>query len=611
MVLESFRKKLRHFDAPLTSVLGIPGRPLIGSLLAMLLMALLVRFSSKRFALESGLPSLHSETVDRIYLLLEPTVLLAVSIVVTFYLIVSASPFGRNSNSKRLHRFRMVITSVLLSCMTLAFLVAVENFLKKGLARARPVARTEHFIIAAALDGTLPSELIPLLKPDLFECEIGRALFSTPHRTVSEVLQVSIPNHTHEQVEQHIRSIQYREGIGPYTFDVRDMVEDWLGMSKWRQKKLQSTASRLLDPRKVCDLTGSAPSGHVLRQGFVFFLFCTVLVGRKGFRPWKWPTPWAVLLFAQLACLLIAAASRLYGYDHTLSDEMISLALTAGVLGVGTVVPLVVGEAQRRGVASISEAARDIARVTAAGDLCETTRAIADSIFAALNADFVHIYPFDADTNLLALPTIVAREAVGPSALGFHSRVLEESVVRKWLDLGEVQYYPFDTGALAGPFYGNTENINSRWQECRLDGEGELMIAPRLVQYFFGSNGEYLRGDVRTTCSSLPDPFPWLIRFLSHVCTRHGSDQRQYRIECQTKTPLSFESLIWVGYPETCTVEFGKIYDRRLASISSGGAPPPHRCSYKIHKAARPSDLAAILQHEAEKFIRRRIDPTI
>jgi hypothetical protein len=173
-------------------------------------------------------------------------------------------------------------------------------------------------------------------------------------------------------------------------------------------------------------------------------------------------------------------------------------------------------------------------------------------------------------------------------------------------------YYPFDTGALAGPFYGQTEDIDKRWTDCRIDGAGDPAVAPRLVRYLFGNNKRYLRGQVSTVCSTLPDPFPWLIRFLRNVRTDLGADQRQYRIECLTTSSVSFAKLIWVGYPSRYAPAFGKIFEKRLAGAGGTAAPTlPERWSYETYRAGRPAEMAAVLQQEAHTFVRNRIDHTI
>lgn len=173
-------------------------------------------------------------------------------------------------------------------------------------------------------------------------------------------------------------------------------------------------------------------------------------------------------------------------------------------------------------------------------------------------------------------------------------------------------YYPFDTGALAGSFYGQTENIDKRWTDCRMDGAGDSLVGPQLVRYLFESNRRYLRGQVSTKCSGLPDPFPWLIRFLKTVRTDLGADQRQYRIECLTSSPISFGNLIWVGYPSRYTPKFSRIFEGRLRTMG-GLAPsvPPERWTYETYRAGRPAEMAAVLQQEALTFLRRKIDETI
>jgi hypothetical protein len=168
--------------------------------------------------------------------------------------------------------------------------------------------------------------------------------------------------------------------------------------------------------------------------------------------------------------------------------------------------------------------------------------------------------------------------------------------------------YPFDTGALAYDFYGNAENINSNWRDCEVRLDGDTSAPARLVQYLFGSNRRYLKGQVSSTCSVLPDPFPWLIRFLRSVNTLQGSDQRQYRIECISKTMVPLSNLIWVGYPDSFTDAFARLFQARSATE---GSEPPERWTYDTYAAARPAEMAAVLQQAALGFLRGKIDSSV
>jgi PAS domain S-box-containing protein len=333
---------------PLDYVLGVRVKPLIVGSLAMLFMALLVRLSSKSYFLGTELPHSRNALFDFLYLLLEPTILLALTIVPTFMIIIGPRLTSPDHKGVAAGSPKLWATAILLSLLTLGFLISIENLLKQGLARARPVARTEHFIIAAALDGTLSPELAHRLTADLFECPIGRALFATGDFTTEHVANISVPGLSSRDVTRHIRSIRYREGIGPYTFDLEQQTKVWPEMAGWRQKHIEPILMHLLHSRKLCDLTGATPSGHVLRQGFVFFLFLAVLVARRGPYPWRWPASWTAFFLFQLFSLIVVGWSRLYGYDHSWSDELVSIGLTVGVLAVGRVVHMIAAESEQQ-----------------------------------------------------------------------------------------------------------------------------------------------------------------------------------------------------------------------------------------------------------------------
>jgi hypothetical protein len=165
-------------------------------------------------------------------------------------------------------------------------------------------------------------------------------------------------------------------------------------------------------------------------------------------------------------------------------------------------------------------------------------------------------------------------------------------------------YYPFDTGALARGYYGVSGDIVDHWRDCRITGRNDAHQPRRLVQYLFATNRKYIRGLASLSFAILPDPLPWLIRFLREDLTSLGADQRQYRIECQSKKPVSFNDLLWVGYPDVYAQWFARIFER-------AGDRRPDRWAYDTYSSSRPAEMAAVLQQEALTFIRGSVDNTL
>jgi len=199
----------------------------VASAVAMIVLSLLVAWSAKQLALAPATYLPHHQFFNGLYWLAEPNLILGVTIVLTWMI---AMPGFRDAlASHSLGRLTWIaVAALLISVLTLGTLQLVENLLKGGLARARPVTQTEPFIVAAALDGTIPHDLRSWLKGDLFECPIGRAVFKNgfpEHEDVEELARTA--ELSPDELDSHLRSIRYREGIGPYTYDIRNRIEAW------------------------------------------------------------------------------------------------------------------------------------------------------------------------------------------------------------------------------------------------------------------------------------------------------------------------------------------------------------------------------------------------
>ena len=246
----------------IANVLRILPEPGLVGVLCLFMAGVLVWLSGKAWALTTTLPHARTDTLDSVYRYCDPLLFLGLTTVLTFWLILYVLEF-RGQLRKGEHygiRFGIVL---ICSVTCLLTLVAFENLLKKGLARARPVARAEHFIIAAFIDHSLPPNLARSIRSERFECVVGRFVFK--HRETSssnsDNSHITLGN-LDTETEQHLRSIRYREGIGPHTFDLGSQLAEWQQMSEWRRKRLEPFVTGLLNRRRVCDTTSSTPSGH-------------------------------------------------------------------------------------------------------------------------------------------------------------------------------------------------------------------------------------------------------------------------------------------------------------------------------------------------------------
>jgi hypothetical protein len=187
-------------------------------------------------------------------------------------------------------------------------------------------------------------------------------------------------------------------------------------------------------------------------------------------------------------------------------------------------------------------------------------------------------------------PRPTRKAALLPFGFVFHSDILRH------MDC----FYPFDTGAVKAGRYTSTE-VNELWRECCFPAVGDGLPPRLLVRYLFGTNSRYFKGLVSQKCSSLGPPLSWLIKHMKEDNTHIETDQRQYRIECQSTKEIPLKSLLWAGYPDIYTPWFGRIFD----SIG----PHVKRHPYDAYIPFRPTEMAAVLQQSAHEFVRALVGP--
>jgi hypothetical protein len=110
------------------------------------------------------------------------------------------------------------------------------------------------------------------------------------------------------------------------------------------------------------------------------------------------------------------------------------------------------------------------------------------------------------------------------------------------------RFYPYDTGAANRGLFG------TKWTPFlkRFEDLYVTEAPERLVASLYGSNHNYLKGEVPRHGGSMPQPLATLLRFLASNLSGSGVDQRQRTIEGLTGDSIAvLNSLEWVAYPET------------------------------------------------------------
>jgi hypothetical protein len=162
-------------------------------------------------------------------------------------------------------------------------------------------------------------------------------------------------------------------------------------------------------------------------------------------------------------------------------------------------------------------------------------------------------------------------------------------------------YYPLDTGAMATGLYGDWKNRFDPFEErLRING-GDYSIPSQIVHHIYGSNENYLIGELDSSLSTKLEPFPQLGAFLSDDLSSRGVDSRQNRIECHKFRPLALgRDLLWVGFPESHADIFARLYERTKPLV-------PECFPYASHKIIRPNEVAAMLEFKAREVINRYV----
>jgi nitrogen-specific signal transduction histidine kinase len=342
-----------------------------------------IALSSRPWAMTNWLPHPHNGFFDTVYVALDPRAFYLVTGLITFAL----AGWPRNTKlsdcrSNWRAAGRLLLRALVILVILTPVLVLIENVLKYGVGRARPITRIEHTIIAAQIEGWLPPEFAAHVNGNSFQCPVGRLVFdpqfgvtiknlgeaAREEAIVDRLVQSGL---TRQQAGRHVRDIRRRTGIGPNSIDIAKeiesfhVIEPWRALGKrpfltgtqasvWSLLQLsprwirRGLAPLLPEPLDKCSVRGAAPSGHVIRQGFVLFLFLIVAYFQVGPKLSQWPSAWKLFLGLQGFALALCIWSRIYGYEHTWSDEMMSFSACFVVLGTGRAIQLVMMTSERR-----------------------------------------------------------------------------------------------------------------------------------------------------------------------------------------------------------------------------------------------------------------------
>lgn len=164
-----------------------------------------------------------------------------------------------------------------------------------------------------------------------------------------------------------------------------------------------------------------------------------------------------------------------------------------------------------------------------------------------------------------------------------------------------LRFYPFDTGGLATGRFGTwSSSLGSKLDDFKVNGDRHHTIPRKMIYHIFNSNESYLHGEPDPNCKTKPYPLPELFNFYSDDITSLGVDHRQCIIECQTSKPIPLKNeLLWIGFPESMTLEFANLCKWMAPSI-------PQFFAYESHKITVPSEMTAKLEEIAKEEVVKR-----
>jgi hypothetical protein len=166
-------------------------------------------------------------------------------------------------------------------------------------------------------------------------------------------------------------------------------------------------------------------------------------------------------------------------------------------------------------------------------------------------------------------------------------------------------FFPYDTGAAYHRRYGSHSDELSQFERYRISNNKneQYQLPLKLIYYTYGSNQNYLKGKANDSQNLQIEPFITLIKILNTDLTSHGTDHRQYSIECQASRLIDlkkvFADIIWVGLPDDaqCLKHF-----IRLCKMIDVFSPPAYD-TYEVTRVESPYALATMLEKMAKKQI--------
>ena len=325
----------------------------------------LLKLSTSQRALGYSPP--HSHLLDQIFYWCDPAIIFwASSFLVTYLMVCPHVADAPRPLWRRALVQALVLTFIILPLV----LVSITVLLKTCMGRAKPLTSIEHSIIEAQLSNKLPAAFVSRCDGRMFECPVGQVVFS--HKFRSKVFESNEARNedllqelrqrglTDNEAKQHLNWVLLRTGIGPWDISLSTKLALFFPMEKWRQQQLSPIIAGHIPFYHIhCDVQFASPCGDVLCYAFIVFLVIVFVRHFSDNMSIFHNGPWLSYLYYLFSFLLlfVVAWSRLYAYETTISDELISLVLTVAMVSFGHAL-FVTGTFSSRRALSLLGAAR-------------------------------------------------------------------------------------------------------------------------------------------------------------------------------------------------------------------------------------------------------------
>jgi PAS domain-containing protein len=413
-----------------------------------------VLLSKKPFAFDFTLP--HSPLLNLVFFVLDPYAVFVLSAVIVFVKLALAFEPTAWSRAKRIGT--ALVLAALSAFVAFGFLRVLEvDLIKPHFRNSRPYFWVERAIArdlvlqAAGTDSVVARFGIPPMRSD-----VGRVfakLAPGERLSPSQVVEsLKVQGHSEQEAMQLVGSAIRGDGIPSNGLSLSRLFVLQNSIAQWQAHEIVPWLGRLVGSSTTQkDIRDATPSGHVMRQTLILFigLLLAFQPTKRRRRPFIGSAGrWTLFAVSSLS-FLIAAASRLYSFQHTLSDEFMAVGITVVFL------PFLLFGVYYMAIRTIRrEERRHEAMLDGIQELVYQTNDADDVVY--MNAAFARVMGYTGVDELIASEGVIRGDSKAVPMAGFwvvpdQRRVLKQEIKTRG---GQVwDYLCYVRSKKRGPFY--------------------------------------------------------------------------------------------------------------------------------------------------------------